>query len=294
MKITIGTLLHNSAVTRAGTLDGFFNHLSEIARIANKARIDAEILALVDDRTTDDSAATAGAYCNPEFFKFTNFAEARNLQLAHAHGQWAFMAEPDMRYDEEYVEMIFNSLNRCNDIRVIEAWQCVHSPGDRFVNNLYYLLVRPTVKYVGHVFETVKVFPHEMALLDIKVGDHFTSKRSERMSKAEPLYRQELAELDACRDENPDELYWRAMRYNELGLMDCIPKEVMDQKIVTLLEQAIKTKPDFGPAYFELAKQHLYMGRKKEAKETAIKGHTMSGYERCLDFLAQVYPIRTS
>lgn len=286
--LSICCLLHNSRNTRAGNLESFFVHLSEIER---RLRVQTERVVLVDDRTNDGTLDIARQHSNPDLFKFTDFSYAKNLLLERATGEWVLMTEPDMRYKIEPVAEIFRRRKNFQKYKCIEAFQCVHSPDENFVHNRYYLFMKPLLRFQGLVFETLMAYPHESIVLDVEIGDHYTRKRQDRMQDARKLYEKEL-DMMRRDDMNGDheKLYWRAIRYSELGLMDCISSEEMDRLIVSLLERAIQEKKDFGPAYFELAKQHNHMGRMNDAIKAARDGSDLSGYEPCMEFFLYLSP----
>jgi len=147
----------------------------------------------------------------------------------------------------------------------------------------------PALRFHGLVFETAKAYPHEILTIPIKIGEHFMRKRSERMQDYKKPCEQEIEKLKSKKGSNdPEELYWGAMRYSELGLNDCLSNEEMDKRVTSSLQKAITIKSDFGPAYFELAKQHLHMDRIKQALATADRGYKASHYKGCLDFLMQI------
>ncbi|OGJ21340.1 hypothetical protein A3K73_01190 [Candidatus Pacearchaeota archaeon RBG_13_36_9] len=284
--LSICCLLYNSQITRAGTLEGFFNHLSELESVA---RVKAERVVFVDDRTSDGTLDIARQHCNPKLFTFTDFSSARNILLDSAKSEWVLMAEPDMRFNISAVVDVVKNRKRFRGYKCVEAFQCVHSPGEPFAKNLYYLLMSPSLRFHGIVFETTKAYPHERVILSTEIGDHFIRKREDRMRDYKGLCDQEIHELMSKTETNdPIGAYWRAMRYSEIGLIDCLPKEKMDLLVVSLLQRAIELKEDFGPAYFELARQHFYMGRKDIALATATKGYEKSRYESCLNFLRTV------
>ncbi len=105
---------------------------------------------------------------------------------------------------------------------------------------------------------------------------HYVEAYSVRMERARPLYTKELKMLEETPDD-PEKLYWAAMRYGEFAMTGCIKMQEVDGIIVDLFQRAISS--NFGPAYFELAKQHFYMKRKDEAIETAREG--LDSYSFC-------------
>jgi hypothetical protein len=114
-------------------------------------------------------------------------------------------------------------------------------------------------------------------------------KMEDRRRGYKALCDQEIQALKSKEGTNdPAELYWNARRYSELGLSDCLSPEEMDKRVVSLLQRAIELKEDFGPAYFDLARQNLYMDRTDEALEIATKGHKKSHYEACLKFIQEI------
>lgn len=281
--ISIACLLHNAEESRAGSLDKFFRH---IAQIEKRSGVSTERVVLVDDRTTDRTVQIAQRYCTPALFHFEDFSQARNLLLERAQGEWIFLAEDDMRYRVGVIANFLNGTKRLEGYKCVETFQRIVHPDRPAVDNLYYLLLKkdPSVRFQGLVFESLRIFPHELDRDPIIVGDHYMQALDSRMTDARPLVARELQQLDAQKETaNAEESYWIAMRYNELGLMDCLPKKKMDKVVVSLLERAIALKEDFGPAYFELAKQHLFMQRNVKALQAAKQGYDKSGYKMCLD-----------
>lgn len=284
--ISICCLLYNSQNTLAGRLDDFFKHLENIESAAG---IKAEKIIRVDSKTSDNTFNIAKQYSNPKLFTFEDFSSARNLLLDNAKSEWVVIVEPDMRYDINNVASIIKSRKDFKKYKSIEAYQYVHKPNEPLINNLYYLLMRPTLRFHGFIFETTKVYPEETLIVPIKIGDHFMREQSERMQGYKELCDKEIRELKKrIKFKDHQELYWGAMRYSELGLNDCLSNEEMDKGVVSLLQKAISIKPDFGSAYFELAKQHLHMNRIKEALAVANKGYKVSYYKGCLDFIEQI------
>lgn len=279
--ISICCLLHNSEWTRAGHLTEFFKHIDVIERAS---KLNVEKISQVDDRTTDKTNLIAQCYSDTNTFKFSDYSQAKNELLRMAKGDWILMVEPTMRYKLDNVVNLMRRALR-SDYKCIEAWQRIIEPDRQLPNNLYCLLIKNDQRFEGLAFETLRIFPHENDRVPVLIGRNYMEPQALRLQNAKSLYEKELEQLAALKTDDPKELYWAAKRYGELDLMECIEKKWADQAIVGLLEKAIELKPDFGPAYFELAVQHFYMKRKELAFETARK---CFDYKLCRAFCEEV------
>lgn len=282
--VTIGCLLHNSESTKAGSLEDFFQNLDGIE---SKAGIKAERVFLLDEKTSDRTEDIARKYCNPTKFSFENFSQARNLLLERAGTEWVLMVEPDMRYDEEAVAKIIKERDSLGSYKCVEAFQTYRFP-NRSSQNFYYILISSSLRFDGLVFETLMAYPHQTLRIPVNISDHFTAEDvKNRNYDANEACRKELVLLEGrSKSSDPAELYWAAMRYNELGLTDCFSREEMDVYVTSLLEKALAIDQTFGPAYYELAKQHLYMGRNDDVLRSANLG-IENGYSPCSRLLPQ-------
>jgi hypothetical protein len=285
--ISIGCLLYNSEVTRAGRLDGFFRHIDDIA---GKSGVDAEMVVLVDDKTTDSTMSIARDFCNPSEYHFEHFSQAKNLLLDKATSEWVLMTEPDLRFNEGVVPEIIGGRGEFSEYKCVEARQAIHLPGKPHFQNLYCILLRPELRFNGYAYDTVRAYPHEIARLGVEIGDHFMKKRDEHNTHATSMCARELEELEVVlATGSAEELYWGSFRYFEFGSLGILPGDEADGKCVAMLEKAISLKPDFGPAYFDLAMQYHHMGIIGEALAVAQKGAEI-GYSLCSELVPALMP----
>jgi glycosyltransferase involved in cell wall biosynthesis len=284
--LTIGCILYNEENTRAGRLEDFFTNIEEVE---NEIGSDTQRIVLVDDKTTDRTFEISRRFTTPEYYHFENFSQAKNLLLEKSKGKIVFIPEADMRYIPKAIKGLFKTMQKEENMKSLEAMQKVVRSDHDPVHNFYYLFLRnsPEVRFQGLDFDTVRgVYPHEIKKTDIIIGTHFMEPYKTRMESARNFIDKELKELGTKRDiEDPIELYWTSMRYSELGLMGSLDNDSADKMQVELLSKAIRLKVDFGPAYFELAKQHLHMGRGNQARRVANKGIESTGYGLCNDIL---------
>ncbi len=273
--LTIACSLYNAETTRAGDLSVFFEQLKEIER---KSERDTERIVLVDKKTTDNTAEIAKSYCEPGYFHFTDFANAKNQLIERANGSWVFIAEPDMKYDTDKLADIIKASGGM-DYKCVEAWQKIKFPngGDKKV--LYTTLMRNSARFYGMAFPTPKLFPHEECGIDDVIGEHYIDEDAKRIEGRRPLIKKELSELASVKG-NVEENYWAAKRYFEIASLGHISDEQAHERIHSLLTEAIKLEPGFGPAYYELGAHVLRCGCPSEALDLATKGFN-KGYMPC-------------
>jgi len=273
--LSIACLLYNAERTRAGDLSFFFEQLKEIER---KSECSTERIVWVDNKTTDNTAEIARDYCEPESFDFNGFADAKNRLLERAKGGWVFIPEPDMRYDTDAVADIIKGA-KGKDFKCIEAWQKIKHYRGGEEDNLYTTLMKPSARFYGEAFVIPKVFPHEECAIDCFVGTHHMEAFSKRVEQRRPLVKKELEELALVKDD-PEENYWAAKRYFEIASAGFISGNEASDRICSLLTDAIRLDPSFGPAYYELAAHYLLCQGYPQALRIASQG-IEKGYEPC-------------
>ena len=213
--ISICYLLRDAEQTKVGSLDDFFRH---IAIIEKKSGLITESLVFVSDKTKDRTMEIAKTHGKKaEHFHYENdMSKLKNSLLERANGKWVFMPEPDMVYDVDFVADSFKRTGSdLKDYKSIESWQDIVHPDRPSVKNLYYFLVKkdPSVKFEGLAFESLRgAFPHEIYISNSTAGKHYVRPVSGRMNDARPLFEKELKQLNALNTDNPEELYWVAMR----------------------------------------------------------------------------------
>jgi hypothetical protein len=258
-------------------LTGFFRQLLDFERTSN---INLENLSLVDERCKSN---VPGIYSNSERVHFENASQVRNSLIEMAKGDWILHAEPTMVYDiNNLVYVVQVALS--SGFKCVEAWQNIVHPDGETVMNLQYTLTQRGIPFHGLAFEAPRVFPHQATRADVLVGNNFMDSYESRMEKAKPLITKELDEL-ACVPQEPAELFWAAERYAAIFLMEQLSAHDADRRILPLYKKAISLKPDFGPAYFELARYNFTRDRYREGLDAARAGWDNSHYGPCMNLL---------
>jgi hypothetical protein len=141
------------------------------------------------------------------------------------------------------------------------------------------------VAYEGLVFPTPRLYPHELYRKDVVIGNqHCPTYSGQRNGRFRRLLAREVSGLEkaAAGHQNPEDAYFTAMRFNELALRGWLEWGKADGLMTRLFQDGIDEK-SFGPSYFELARQHAFMGRDWAAVEAANRGYVDGGYGPCLE-----------